>query len=286
MVSNPPLEDIYYLSIIFRAMKDLFKVKLLDPLDDEFYFINEIISKTPNNQYSLNKSTLQNRFFEILTFAELKKTFELQEKSRDFSLSDKLANVDYKNKFKTQDFSIFEKENISLESSKDPFVVTKKPIDYKNKKDQNKDFFIKSFFKKESPFKVKNYFNSYEKKNFLKDVKLSIEFFKEKSTDFQRKITDEKMDTNNIFDNKNKLLSLKDSDKILIIKGSLLEESFLQAIKGQAHTISNNKIESLIPFAVVGYHFKENEKNTSLRRKKKKKKVLFKREIKYLKEQV
>lgn len=287
MVSNLPLEDIYYLSILFKSMKGLFEIKLLDPLDEDFNFIHEIISQNPNPQNQAHSSILQNRFIEILNLNFLVNPIEIKEKiqflieTNDESKSSN--NTD--NKFITSDLNktLFEEKN---NTNTKPPSSFEESLNTLSSNYENNHFYIKDLHKKDTPLvRPKNYFNVHEKNNFLKSVKLSVEFFKENDRDIQKNIYFDNMENSfNENNNSNKFLQITDfSTKICSINITNLDQNIAQTIKNQAHIIANNRIEELVPFAVVGYHFKESDKKNLTRRKKKKKKVLFKKDIKYLK---
>jgi hypothetical protein len=289
MVSKASLEDLYYLTIIFGAMKNLFKIKLLNPFEDEFNFIYEIFPQIPQKEVHYNKLILQDKFIEILNLKTNQKFLEENNNDFQFILTNEPSNFDESKSIVNN--NVFKKiinENSAESSVPSKYVMQPEKISYQKEAflgKINKNLF-KTGFKKEVNTNLKNYFNFFEGKIFLKDVKLSISYFNEKVSDFQKTNFDEKGDYKTSFEETiNKVLSIKDfTGKIWIINNIKFDENFNQAFKGQVHTIENNKICELIPFALVSYHFKEIDKKNNLRRRKKKKKILFKKEIKYLDE--
>lgn len=284
MISNPNLENLLYLSILFKSMKGLFEIKILDPLDDEFNFVYEILSEN-NNLNPVHKPITHNRFFEFLNLSLLQQRKDLKHNG-NFSTSNEQMSDDIESKAQGS-LKNFESKNVTYIN----FSDKNSSLDNSSKKyqnpetDQNKPC-VKNIFKKESDFKVKNYLNIHNKNNFLTSVKVSLDFFKEKSINIQKKILEDSFENKNFYqENSDEFSLLKDSNnQSLAFNNSGLDHSFSEAINNQSFIISNNKIDELMPFGVVGYHFKEDDKKNTSKRKKKKKKVLFRNDIKYINE--
>lgn len=289
MTLDPSLKDLYYLSILFKSMKGLFEIKWLSLKDDKLDFAYEVLSQIPLFQNSNLRGFFTNRVIIVLEFNDV------QSNEGQSVATDKMPKIlIQKGVIESGIFSDLTKKSISdqkisKEIKEQPQNVLKQEIKPQIKTKTQSDENLKNDSKKEGSFdfNLKNV-KFIKTPMLVQRVKLAIETFKETKNLSHPASQNEILDKpKNDFEASLKfIISTNDSikefcDKMLIIRNLKFEDSFNQALKNQTHILANNQIEDVVPFATVGYHFKEDEKK-SYRRKKKKQKVLFKRELNYL----
>lgn len=271
---------------------ELYRVKLMSFYDDDLKILYDFFFQTSNqsNQSQfLQRFTLEGKFIELLTFKILLK---LIQKEIIFDLQTKQGNEGILIKEdqtppQTLTNNSFENGSPSFSFERKSIMETDLPLKDSEKESSNKvkDSPAQSFdIKTKSEFTPKNYFNALQNGNFLKHVRTAIEFFKDKTNGLHKNIGSFQHNES-LLQGAESLLQgadrfLKNNPVITKIEALNLfgfEGSFEKVINNQSFIPRVNTINAIIPFAIVGYHYKEIDKRNNIKVKKRKKKILFKK---------
>jgi hypothetical protein len=280
MMSSIQLDAIFPF-LFFESIKDLFEIKFPNPNDPNLTLVQETFFKLSfyqllnNHQQYFHGFSFKSKALEILNFVNLSEEGILEDISVLPSLESAVKELDDmdRQRLKTDFVENKALKNIKInpkqiKSLSKPSLVKEQEISEKqNLKDHSN--INKNVMPKIDKFTF-----------FIKYVKLAILYFKKKC-DLQQK-NDEFVQKGDqtIFSEFFDAYNLSFIKRILIFDNKNLSDKFMQIFNLQ-NKQNQNKVAELLPFGVVGYHFKEKDKKDFIRKRKRRKKTLFRKEIKY-----